>query len=94
VSVHHDGEPAGSDGRNRIEGAIVVDASFMGVSTQYLIRTPWGQELMVFEQNRGTAKLYRPGDAVSLSWSSEHTFALDAGQAADAGIELDGEAAS
>jgi spermidine/putrescine transport system ATP-binding protein len=78
-------------GLNRISGAVVTDASFMGVSTQYLVRTPWGQELMVFEQNRGSAGIHRPGDRVSLSFATEHTFALDAGQDAAAGIESDGE---
>ena len=39
-------------GRTGSSGGMVTDASFIGVSTQYLVRTPWGQELMVFEQNR------------------------------------------
>jgi spermidine/putrescine transport system ATP-binding protein len=80
---------APSAGMNRISGAVVTDASFMGVSTQYLVRTPWDQELMVFEQNRGTASIHRPGDRVSLTFSAEHTFALDAGQDSEAGIVLD-----
>jgi spermidine/putrescine transport system ATP-binding protein len=84
------GEPAGPPvAVNRIPNSVVTDASFMGVSTQYLVRTPWGQELTVFEQNRGSAGIHRPGDQVSLSFSAEHTFALDAGQDAEAGIELD-----
>ena len=93
ISVHDqpDAAPAGA---NVIADAVVTDASFMGVSMQYLVRTPWGQELMVFEQNRGVGKLNRPGDLVSLSWSSEHTFALDASQDAEAGIEIDPEAGS
>ena len=83
-------EPTGPSGAsNRIAGLVVTDASFMGVSTQYLVRTPWGQELMVFEQNRGRAAIHRPGDKVSLSFSAEHTFALDAGQDVEAGIDLD-----
>jgi spermidine/putrescine transport system ATP-binding protein len=93
ISVHEQSMAAELAAANSIGDAVVTDASFMGVSTQYLVRTPWGQELMVFEQNRG-ASLYRSGDPVSLSWSSEHTFALDASQDAGAGIELDGEAVS
>jgi spermidine/putrescine transport system ATP-binding protein len=81
--------PVRTAGRNRIPDAVVTDASFMGVSTQYLVRTPWQQELMVFEQNRGGTTLFRPGDRVSLSFAVEHTFALDASQDAAAGIELD-----
>jgi spermidine/putrescine transport system ATP-binding protein len=76
-------------GLNRIAGAVVTDASFMGVSTQYLVRTSWGQELMVFEQNRGSASIHRAGDLVSLSFAAEHTFALDASQDSEAGIVLD-----
>ena len=98
ISVHgeadHGEQPgAGADaGLNRIPGGVVTDASFMGVSTQYLVRTPWGQELMVFEQNRSSASIHRPGDRVSLSFAAEHTFALDASQDSAAGIELDSEA--
>jgi spermidine/putrescine transport system ATP-binding protein len=90
ISVHGD---AAGPGLNAISGAVVTDASFMGVSTQYLVRTPWGQELTVFEQNRSSGGLNRPGDPVTLSWSAEHTFALDASQDSAAGIELDAEAA-
>ncbi len=53
------------------------DASFTGVSTQYLVRMPWGQELMVFVQNLGTGGVLRPGTQVDLHWNPEHTFALD-----------------
>jgi dnd system-associated protein 4 len=35
---------------NFIEG-VVLDASFTGVSVQYLVETPWGQELTIFERN-------------------------------------------
>ncbi|HEV2888383.1 MAG TPA: ABC transporter ATP-binding protein [Jatrophihabitans sp.] len=92
ISVQDDSAPPAA-GVNRIPGAVVTDASFMGVSTQYLVRTPWGQELMVFEQNRGSAAIHRPGDRVGLAFSAEHTFALDASQDSAAGIELDSEAA-
>jgi spermidine/putrescine transport system ATP-binding protein len=82
----------GPVGENTIAGGVVVDASFIGVSTQYLVRTPWGQELMVFEQNQGIANLNAVGDVVTMSFSADHTFALDAGQDAEAGIEIDPEA--
>jgi spermidine/putrescine transport system ATP-binding protein len=90
ITVEAEAGPADPyQGLNRISGAVVTDASFMGVSTQYLVRTPWGQELMVFEQNRSSAGIHRPGDRVGLSFSAEHTFALDAGQDAAAGTDLD-----
>ena len=71
---------------NLLEGGRVSDVSFIGVSTQYLVRLPWGQELMVFEQNTGQRGRYRPGDDVVLAWSPEHTFVLDALQDAAAGV--------
>ena len=64
--------------RNRLAGGMVSDVSFIGVSTQYLVRMPWGQELTVFEQNTGARRRFRAGDAVDLHWSPAHTFLLDA----------------
>jgi spermidine/putrescine transport system ATP-binding protein len=84
----------GPVGENTIIGGVVTDASFIGVSTQYLVRTPWGQEVMVFEQNQGIENLNQVGDRVTMSFSAEHSFALDAGQDAEAGIEIDPEAMS
>lgn len=60
---------------NSITGT-VTDASFTGVSTQYLVSTSWGGEWMVFEQNRSLGATLRPGDDVTVSWSPEHTFGL------------------
>ncbi len=77
----------GGDGANVVTGAVVTDVSFIGVSTQYLTRMPWGQELMVFEQNTGARESFSPGDRVDLHWSPEHTFLLDARQDASAGVE-------
>ena len=50
-----------ADGRNVLPGGVVTDASFTGVSTQYLVRMPWGQELTVFAQNLGAGGVLRPG---------------------------------
>ena len=74
-------------GLNRLTGGVVADASFMGVSTQYLIRMPWGQDITVFAQNRGVGELHPAGSVVTLSWEPAHTFAL-AGDAT-AGVESD-----
>ncbi|HEX6878496.1 MAG TPA: ABC transporter ATP-binding protein [Nocardioidaceae bacterium] len=75
------------DGSNMLRGAVVSDVSFVGVSTQYLAKLPWGQELQVFEQNTGARELFRPGDRVDLHWMPGHTFLLDATQDALAGVE-------
>ena len=49
-------------------GGVVVDASFTGVSTQYLVRMPWGQELTVFAQNLGVGERFPGGTPVGLAW--------------------------
>jgi spermidine/putrescine transport system ATP-binding protein len=74
---------------NHLEGGVVTDVSFVGVSTQYLVRMPWGQELQVFEQNTGRRKIFSHGEKVDLSWRPEYAFLLDASQDANAGIEED-----
>ena len=73
-------------GPNVLSGGRVSDVSFVGVSTQYLVRMPWGQELMVFEQNTGQRPSFVQGQEVDLAWAPEHSFLLDADQDADAGI--------
>jgi len=80
--------PAGTstDGENSMTG-VVTDASYMGVSTQYLVRLPWEQEVSVFSQNLSTQGPLRVNDPVVLHWEPAHTFALDASQAADAGAQ-------
>jgi spermidine/putrescine transport system ATP-binding protein len=70
---------------NVLSGGRISDVSFVGVSTQYLVRMPWDQELMVFEQNTGQRPLFGFGDEVDLTWSREHAFLLDADQDAMAG---------
>jgi spermidine/putrescine transport system ATP-binding protein len=72
-------------GANTVRGT-VTDTSYIGVSTQYLVRLPWEQELTVVRQNDGAAIL-RPGEEVYLSWEPDHTFGLDARQDANAGVE-------
>lgn len=74
LAVAHQGATV-PDRHNRVAGK-VTDASFTGVSTQYLVMTSWGDEWMVFEQNR-SAHVLRPGDEVTVHWSPEHTFGLD-----------------
>ena len=61
-------------GANVVSGTI-VDTSFVGVSTQYLVRTAGDEELTVFSQNTST-HVRRLGDRVTLSWHPEHTFGL------------------
>jgi len=74
---------------NHMHGAVVIDSSFMGVSTQYLIKMPWGQELLCHEQNTGKRGVLPPGTVVDVSWRPEFAFLLDASQDVDAGREDD-----
>ena len=67
----------------------MTDVSFVGVSTQYMVRMPWEQELMVFEQNTGSRRMLSVGTKVDVSWRPEYAFLLDASQDATAGIEED-----
>ncbi|MBF8289898.1 MAG: spermidine/putrescine transporter ATPase subunit [Chloroflexi bacterium] len=69
---------------NRLEGR-VVDASYLGASTSYIIQSSAGDRLTVFEQNverTSHGSLHRPGEAVHLSWSPDHTFAVGESAAA------------
>jgi spermidine/putrescine transport system ATP-binding protein len=79
----------GPAGRNQLSGKI-TDASFTGVSTQYLIELPWGFEVTVVQQNDGSTR-GRVGENVTLSWDPGHEFILDQNQDEDAGIVIDGE---
>jgi spermidine/putrescine transport system ATP-binding protein len=75
-------------GHNQLSGT-VRDASYIGVSTQYIVEARGGAQIMVYEQNveRATkAELWAPGESVRLSWSPDHTFVVtdDEGAAAAA----------
>lgn len=89
VFVSPAGDDRGDD-TNCLRDGVVSDVSFVGVSTQYLVRMPWGQELTAFEQNTGHRDRFRPGDAVDLHWRPDHTFLLDATQDASAGVDREG----
>jgi spermidine/putrescine transport system ATP-binding protein len=65
-------------GHNQLSGT-VRDASYLGVSTQYEVVTAGGGSLTVYEQNveRATrAELWRPGEAVVMTWSPDHSFVV------------------
>lgn len=74
------------DHHNRLSGT-VTDVSYTGVSTQYLVRTAWEQELIVFEQNVVVGDRSEVGDAVVLHWSPKHTFGLDGAGGTSVGVD-------
>ena len=76
--VHLDVEGGDAVGEgNRLRGGVVTDVSFSGVSTQYLVRMPWGQQLTVFAQNAGASELLPAGSCADLVWRPEHTFGVE-----------------
>ncbi|MEZ0094142.1 ABC transporter ATP-binding protein [Streptacidiphilus sp. EB129] len=79
-------------GFNSLSGT-VVDTSFIGVSTQYLVNLPSGEEVSVFEQNTGRA-IQRPGNEVVIYWDPSQGFGLDGTQDIEAGAVLDEEGAA
>lgn len=83
-----DDVPAGHD---QITG-VVTDVSYTGVSTQYLIRMPWGQEIMVFEQNTVVGDRCSVGDEVVVHWAPSHAFGLDGVGAHVSDVETSGDA--
>ncbi len=60
--------------RNVVAGT-VVDTSYIGVSTQFLVSTSLGLDMTVVAQNV-TPSAFRPGDAVLLGWDPDHTFVI------------------
>jgi spermidine/putrescine transport system ATP-binding protein len=89
IRIHAPGDPVPT-GHNVIDGT-VRDASYVGVSTSYVVEARGGMRLTVYEQNveRATrSELWSRGEEVRLSWSPDHTFAVaDAGAPADEDID-------
>ncbi|HMS63206.1 MAG TPA: ABC transporter ATP-binding protein, partial [Solirubrobacteraceae bacterium] len=67
-------EAVQSNGSNVLLGH-VTDARFLGVSTQYVVRTDGGDDVQVFAQNAGSStETIGPGRRVAASWDPQHTF--------------------
>ncbi|MEV4655462.1 ABC transporter ATP-binding protein [Micromonospora sp. NPDC049301] len=62
-------------GHQHVTG-VVTDASYVGVSTQYLLRTGWGTELSVFTANSGAAAQVPVGSEAVAYWDPRHAFLL------------------
>ena len=77
---------------NVLTGGKISDVSYIGVSTQYQVEMPWGQEIMVFEQNDDGVPPLDKGDEVRLSWEPIFSFALDGHEDATAGVDVEPEA--
>jgi spermidine/putrescine transport system ATP-binding protein len=73
-------KPVASSSRSMIGPGVVVDTSFTGVSTQYLVDVPGLSQLTVFEQNDGD--IVKAGTEVWLSWETEFSFGIPFEEAA------------
>ncbi len=76
------------EGLNALAG-VVRDASYVGVSTQYVVETRSGGRMTVYEQNVERTlhgSLYKPGDDVVVAWAPDHSFAV-ASPAAEAAAD-------
>ncbi len=64
---------------NALEGT-VLDASYIGVSTQYIVKTADGHKLTVYAQNletSGASEVLSDGQHVTVTWRPQHTFVID-----------------
>jgi spermidine/putrescine transport system ATP-binding protein len=79
-------EPAHEAGRNILGPGRVVDVSFSGVSTQYLVDVPGAGRVSVFAQNSKGGPRIATGTEVWLTWGVDHGFGLEAHPASDATV--------
>lgn len=73
----HSREPAHNADVNVMGPGRVIDVSFSGVSTQYLVDIPGAGNLIVFAQNTTFGSDVREDDKVWVSWAIGHGFGLD-----------------
>jgi len=72
----HTEEPAPAAGVNILGPGRVVDVSFSGVSTTYLVAVPGVGVVTVFAQNMVFGPVVNEGAEVWVSWRIEHGFGL------------------
>lgn len=73
----HLSEPRSAAGTNSLGPGRVIDVSFSGVSTQYIIAIPGLGSVVLFMQNTGAGPLVADGAEAWVSWSVEHGFGLE-----------------
>ncbi len=67
----------GGDEPNTLSGT-VSETAYIGVSTQYIVDTPAGAVTVYVQNDRPGAHGVAPGDRLTLSWSPDCTFVVDA----------------
>jgi spermidine/putrescine transport system ATP-binding protein len=56
---------------------VVKESAYIGVSTQYIVRTQNGDVTVVVLNHRPGTVPHKPGDQLTLSWEPEATFVVD-----------------
>ena len=70
---------ASDDGNTNALTGRITDASYVGVSTQYVVKLDDGKDVVVYSQNletSGVAEQHAAGEQVSLSWRPKHSFVI------------------
>src|SRR5581483_7741185 len=67
----------GGTDSNALSGA-VSERAYIGVSTQYIVDTPAGTVTVYVQNDRPGANGIAPGDRLTLTWSPECTFVVEA----------------
>jgi spermidine/putrescine transport system ATP-binding protein len=75
VTLHTE-QPEEIAGRNLIGPGRVIDVSFAGVSTEYIVTVPGVGTMSVFAQNMSFCPVAHEGSEVWISWDVEHGFGL------------------
>ena len=70
----------GGEAANTLSG-VVTESAYIGVSTQYILDTPAGP-VTVYVQNDRPGGQVATGERLTLSWSPESTFVVDAQEGA------------
>lgn len=77
--------PTEATGYNELSGE-VIDVSFTGTTTEYLIDVAGIGRIGTFAQNRGQ-QAAEVGNTVYLSWDSAHSFGLAGDELVNAGVD-------
>ena len=70
----------GGDEVNSLSGT-VAESAYIGVSTQYIVDTPAGAVTVYVQNDRPGANGISPGDRLTVGWSPDCTFVVDAQEA-------------
>ncbi len=65
----------GASQENHVKGTVTM-STYIGVSHQYKIESVGGTTITAYVQNLGEGQAPRQGDAVTVSWSPQNTFAV------------------